>query len=58
MSDSNNNGASLVGLTGIILAALMSYAKWHSIFWALIHGVLCSWIYVVYYLFKYGVPNF
>lgn len=54
----NNNGVSLVGLAGVALAALMSWAKWHSIFWAIIHGVLCSWIYVIYSLIRYGVPKF
>lgn len=54
----NNNGLSLLGMAGMVLAGLMSWFKWHSIFWAVIHGVLCGWIYVIYYLLRYGSPNF
>jgi hypothetical protein len=33
---------------GSALAITISWSKWHSILWAMIHGVL-SWVYVVYY---------
>jgi len=34
---------------GSALAMVISYAKWHSIFWAIIHGIF-GWFYVVYYI--------
>jgi hypothetical protein len=37
---------------GCALAMILSYAKWHSITWAILHGIL-SWIYVIYYACKY-----
>lgn len=37
---------------GAALAMVISYTKWHSIGWAILHG-LCSWIYVIYYILKY-----
>lgn len=40
-----------VGL-GTIIAVILSYLKWRSIFWAILHGIL-GWIYVVYYVIKY-----
>jgi hypothetical protein len=33
---------------GSALAITISWSKWHSILWAMIHGVL-SWFYVLYY---------
>lgn len=33
---------------GTALAIVLSYAKWHSILWAIGHGIL-SWLYVIYY---------
>ena len=42
------------GLTvGAALAMIISYVKWQSIGWALLHGVL-NWVYVIYYIIKYG----
>ena len=40
-----------IGL-GAVLAVVISYVKWHSIGWAILHGIL-GWIYVIYYLIKY-----
>lgn len=41
------------GITfGSCLAMVISYTKWHSILWAIIHGCL-SWGYVFYYVLKY-----
>jgi len=37
---------------GCALAMVISYANWHSVVWAIIHGFL-SWIYVVYYIIVY-----
>ena len=41
------------GITfGSCLAMIISYVKWKSILWAIIHGIL-GWIYVVYYIIVY-----
>jgi len=37
---------------GSVLAIVISYSQWHSIGWAIIHGLM-SWVYVIYYLAKY-----
>lgn len=37
---------------GSALAMVISYANWHSIGWAILHGVL-GWVYVIYYAIKY-----
>ena len=37
---------------GIALATVISYVKWGSIPWAILHGTL-GWIYVIYYAIKY-----
>ena len=55
MSESNSNNR-VLGSIGAFLAAFMSYAKWHSIGYAILH-FLAGWIYVIYYLFTYGVPK-
>ncbi len=38
---------------GAALAMVVSYVKWQSIGWAIIHGLL-NWGYVIYYIIKYG----
>ncbi len=38
---------------GVALAVVISYVKWHSIGWAVLHGIL-NWIYVIYFIIKYG----
>lgn len=38
---------------GVVLAMIISYAKWQSIGWALLHG-LFNWAYVIYYIIRYG----
>ncbi len=43
------NGVSL----GCVIAVVISYIKWHSIGWAVLHGVL-GWAYVIYFGIKYG----
>lgn len=41
------------GITfGSALAMVISYANWHSVGWAIIHGLM-SWVYVIYYILKY-----
>lgn len=37
---------------GTILAIVISWTMHKAIGWAIVHGIL-SWIYVIYYLFKY-----
>jgi len=37
---------------GACLAMIISYAKWQSIGWAIVHG-LFNWAYVIYYIIKY-----
>lgn len=38
---------------GAALAMVVSYVKWQSIGWAIVHGLL-NWVYVIYYIIKYG----
>ncbi len=40
-------------MVGAALAVVISYTKWKSIGWAILHGCL-NWIYVIYYIIKYG----
>lgn len=42
-----------IGL-GSILAMIISYTTWHSILWALIHGIF-GWGYVIYYIIVYKI---
>lgn len=37
---------------GSALAMVISYANWHSVGWAIIHGLM-SWGYVIYYIIRY-----
>ena len=37
---------------GCALAMIISYTHWHSIGWAILHGLL-NWIYVIYYIIRY-----
>lgn len=57
MSDNNNktviNKTVKSGITfGSALAMVISYTTWHSIGWAILHG-LFSWGYVVYFVIRY-----
>ena len=38
---------------GAVLAMVISYVKWQSIGWAVLHGLL-NWVYVIYYVIKDG----
>ena len=41
------------GITfGSALAMVISYTNWHSVGWAIFHGLL-SWGYVLYFMLKY-----
>lgn len=42
-----------IGL-GNILACVVSYCAWHSIGWAILHGIF-GWFYIIYYLIKYVI---
>lgn len=37
---------------GSALAMVISYVNWHSVGWAIFHGLL-SWAYVIYYILRY-----
>ncbi len=37
---------------GSVLAIVISYTNWHSIGWAIFHGLL-SWVYVIYFAIRY-----
>lgn len=45
------DGQKAIGI-GCALAIVISYVKWHSIGWAILHGFM-SWGYVIYYLIRY-----
>ena len=41
------------GITfGSALAMVISYTTWHSVGWAIFHGLL-SWAYVIYFVLRY-----
>ena len=41
------------GITfGSALAMVISYTTWHSVGWAILHGLL-SWAYVLYFIIRY-----
>ena len=41
------------GITfGRALAMVISYTTWHSVGWAIFHGLL-SWVYVIYFVLRY-----
>ncbi len=41
------------GITfGSCLAMVISYTTWHSVGWAIFHGLL-SWVYVIYFVLRY-----
>jgi hypothetical protein len=53
--NNNSNSSKAAGSVisfGTVLATVISYTAWHSITWAIIHGLL-GWIYVFYYAIKY-----
>lgn len=38
---------------GCVIAAVVSFTKWQSIGWAILHSIL-GWVYVLYYIIQYG----
>ena len=42
-----------IGL-GTLIAVIVSYLAGNHLGWIILHGIL-GWIYVIYYLIKYGV---
>lgn len=51
MNEKQTAASAGVGL-GNVIAIVLSYSKWHSILWAILHATL-GWIYVIYYVIKY-----
>jgi hypothetical protein len=47
------DGGLMFGLLGSMLSVTISWSNWHSIIWAIFHGVL-GWLYVVYFALKDG----
>ena len=37
---------------GVVLAMIISYVNWHSVGWAILHGLL-NWGYVLYHMIRY-----
>ena len=37
---------------GSALAMVISFTTWHSVGWAIVHGLL-GWVYVIYYVIRY-----
>ena len=37
---------------GAALAMVISYVKWHSVGWVIVHGLM-SWFYVIYFALRY-----
>ena len=37
---------------GSALAMVISFSTWHSVGWAILHGIF-SWLYVIYYIIRY-----
>ncbi len=49
----NTKKAAKSGITfGTCLAMVISYTSWHSVGWAIFHGLL-SWLYVIYFVVTY-----
>ena len=49
MSSSSNTG---IGI-GTVVACIISWSTWHSIWWCIWHGIW-GWLYVIYYFIKYS----
>lgn len=53
MNEKSNKTAAAGGIGfGSCLAMVISYTAWHSIPWAIVHGIF-GWFYVLYYAIKY-----
>ena len=53
MSDAKSAAGSTGVSMGCALAIVLSYGKWHSILWAVLHG-FCSWFCVVYFWLRFA----
>ncbi len=52
-SNSKTGKAVKTGISfGSCLAMIISYVNWHSVGWAILHGLM-SWVYVIYYVLRY-----
>lgn len=51
--DTVTASSSQVIAIGVSLSVVLSYLKWHSILWAIGHGLL-AWLYVIYYAIVYN----
>ena len=51
-----DKGVSFLTAVGIALATAISYSKYQSVGWAIVHGI-CNWFYVIYALWV-GVASF
>ena len=51
MSTSNSCGGGVS--LGSIVAGVISWMKWHSVGYAILHAI-CGWFYVIYYWIEYG----
>ncbi|MDE1169750.1 MAG: hypothetical protein PW734_00850 [Verrucomicrobium sp.] len=49
MHSATSTGISL----GAAIAVTVSWSIWHSLLWAIVHGV-CGWFYVIYYALGFG----
>ena len=53
MQDNSIKTTLKTGITfGSALAMVISYVNWHSVGWAVVHGLM-GWLYVGYYIIKY-----
>lgn len=48
----SDQGIDTAAAIGVALAVVLSYTHWHSIGWAIFHGLL-NWVYVIYYAIRY-----
>jgi len=51
MSDNNSNTGGGIGL-GVVIAVVLSWTTWHSLGWAILHG-LFGWAYVIWWMIFY-----
>ena len=51
---SNSSSCGTAGTLGGIVAAGLSWLKWHSIGYAIVHGLFGGWFYVLYFWLRYG----
>lgn len=55
MEEKKQGGGKIVksGISfGCALAMVISCVNWHSVGWAIFHGLL-SWVYVIYFILRY-----